>query len=460
MNLLRPKSIQGWLITRLTVAQCLVLTLVLCLDAAVASAMLLSGSLFSGIYELGVNDALATSLSRNHDGRLILSPSADLVRLRSEDPDFWFVVRDREGQMLTEGTPPPEVAAFLPDLPRILQARLGALTGTPEPAAAIVRWADTDAGLVQLVTDGGGRLTAWQTAKVLFRSPTRLTFLIVAIAVAVLLLVTPFVVRRALKGLARVGDEAAGIDIDRTGARLSTDGVPIEILPFVHTVNDALQRLDKGYEARQRFLADAAHELRTPIAILTTRLSSLPSGPERTRLLADAARLAALADQLLDLQRLEQHPAFSSVDLVRLAERVVLDLAPLAFGSGYQMAFEPEAADVVIDGDARAVERALTNLVQNAINYGGGQGTITVRVTRSGWIEVADEGAGVPEPEREHVFEPFRRLRQDGRGVGLGLDLVRRTMGLHGGRVEIVPTADRGACFRLAFPLPADAPAT
>ncbi|MFX5582980.1 histidine kinase dimerization/phospho-acceptor domain-containing protein, partial [Acinetobacter baumannii] len=88
----------------------------------------------------------------------------------------------------------------------------------------------------------------------------------------------------------------------------SAQNVPAEVVPLVNAVNEALNRLDIGYGKHKRFLADAAHELRTPIAILQTRLEDLASGPVQARLLADVARLSLMAEQLLDLQRLDQQP--------------------------------------------------------------------------------------------------------------------------------------------------------
>ncbi|TGV95854.1 histidine kinase dimerization/phospho-acceptor domain-containing protein, partial [Mesorhizobium sp. M2E.F.Ca.ET.154.01.1.1] len=120
----------------------------------------------------------------------------------------------------------------------------------------------------------------------------------------------------------------------------------------VKAVNAALARLDKGYERHKRFLTDAAHELRTPVAILNTRLASLPATPERARLLQDAARLSTLADQLLDLQRLDrQAEHFRPVDLVAVARNVMVDLAPMAFAAGYEMSFEPTKDKLAVRGD-------------------------------------------------------------------------------------------------------------
>lgn len=460
MNLLHPRSLKGWLVTRLAIAQWIILSIFIVLNAAAASALWMSGSIAQGVYELSTSEALEGAVKRSPQGRLEVADTPALARLRREVPAFWFVVRDQNGEQVSEGAAPPEVTSALPDLDLVSSARLSVSPDPDRPAIALVRWLDTEAGPVQAITGGGGRITLFQVARVLMRPALLQSLIFSGVAAAVLFLVTPFVVRRALKGLDKTAAEARGIDIDRSGARLSTEAVPIEILPLVRTINDALERLDKGYEGRKQFLADAAHELRTPIAILTTRLSTLPAGPARTRLLEDAARLGALTDQLLDLQRLEHQTApFGEIELVGLAERVVLDLAPLAFNAGYEMSFAPETPRVTVRGDGPAIERALTNLVQNAVNYGGRKGTIAVRVLAEG-LEVSDEGGGVPDKEREAIFQPFRRLRQDGRGAGLGLDLVKRVMTLHGGRVVLAPTQGRGACFRLLFPALTAGPAT
>lgn len=453
MNLLRPRSLKGWLVTRLAVAQWIILGVFIVLNAGVASVLWVTGSIAEGVYELSTAEALSGAVIRTPDGRLRIQSTPEMTRLRKEVPDFWFIVRTASGEQIAEGRIPAALDTALPDLNLISSARLGLSPDPDKPALALVRWIDTPAGPVQAVTGGGGKITLFQVARVLMRPALLHSLIISGVAAAVLFLVTPFVVRRALRGLDRTAVEARRIDIDRSGARLGTEGVPVEILPFVRTINEALERLDRGYESRKRFLADAAHELRTPIAILTTRLSALPPGQERARLLEDAARLSGLTDQLLDLQRLEQQVRpFDEIELVDLAERVVLDLAPLAFGAGYEMTFAPEASRVTVRGDGPAIERALTNLVQNAVNYGGRQGVIAVRVMPSG-LEVSDEGSGVPDKEREAIFQPFRRLRQDGRGAGLGLDLVRRVMSLHGGRVDLAPSSAGGACFRLIFPV-------
>ena len=134
-----------------------------------------------------------------------------------------------------------------------------------------------------------------------------------------------------------------------------------------------------------------------------------------------------------------------------IARGVIVDLAPMAFSAGYEMSFEPERETILATGDRTAIERAVTNLVQNAIEHGGRAGKITVGVTTPAVIEVRDEGDGVPLSERERVFEPFYRLRPQDHGAGLGLNLVQEIMQLHGGRIEILDGKPGGACFRMIF---------
>ena len=348
---------------------------------------------------------------------------------------------------------PPPFAPIAETLDHVSDARLGWSVGEASPPAGLVKWVDSSAGKVQILTGTEGRITMSRVIEIVPSLFLNVILPIIGVMALTTLIGTPLVVRRAMAGLGQAAAQAERIDIDRRGVQLSTEQVPSEIVPLVNAVNDALGRLDKGYERHKRFMADAAHELRTPIAILTTRVSSLPAGPEKARLLEDTTRLTVLTGQLLDLQRLDQQAdAFVAVDLVGIARRVVLDLAPLAFAAGYEMSFDPEAEEIVVNGDQASLERALTNLVQNAIDHGGRRGTITVRVARAGRIEVCDEGAGIPASEREQVFEPFYRLKQGGRGAGLGLDLVRKIMRLHGGDVEAADGPSAGACLRMRFP--------
>jgi signal transduction histidine kinase len=313
----------------------------------------------------------------------------------------------------------------------------------------------TAAGSVQIMTGYGGQvpITSVIWAALTISAGVMLPVLIL-MAVATLI-ATPIVVRQALDGLDATAAEAERIEISERGARLSPDNVPREVAPLVKAVNDALGRLDEGYERRQRFLMDAAHELRTPIAILTTRLEGLDDGPQKARLVADAARLANLAEQLLDLQRVDRdRRSFIAVDLVEVGRQVAADLAPLAIAAGFELSFEADAGQVQVFGDPLSLERALTNLVQNAIEHAGRRGAITIRVERSGAVEVVDEGQGIPAELRRQIFEPFQRLQPRDRGAGLGLTLVSEIVRLHRGSITVLDGPRGGARFRILLPMP------
>jgi signal transduction histidine kinase len=447
-----PYSLRSRLSWRLLSLQAVLLT---ALVAVVIGALSVSGFALAGRDEDRVIEIVQRALARDAQGDLILRSTTELKQLRSETPDLWFLVRDRQGHSLSVGAVPVEFAAIGSGLDQISQARLGwqLFEDDPRKPPARLKRVDTDAGNVQVITATQGRLTG---AKALFM--TSLALLGIALPGLLLMgtatfIATPMIVRRAFKGLDTTADQARRIDIHQRGARLSLDRIPLEVVPLVTAVNDALARLDQGYARHKRFVADAAHELRTPIAILNTRLESLPGGPDKTRLLEDAARLATLAEQLLDIQRLDRcgHP-FTRVDLVAIAQSAAADLAPLAIAAGYELALDAPSTPVETIGDAAALERALTNLVQNAIQHGPRRGTIGIRVSRPASIEVTDEGAGIPADQREQIFEPFYRLTPLDRGAGLGLNMVREIVLLHGGHISVADAAIGGACFRISLP--------
>ncbi|MCA1395313.1 HAMP domain-containing sensor histidine kinase [Bradyrhizobium sp. BRP56] len=437
---------------RLVTLQALLLAmLIVCLISALCA----TGFLIVPRDEDHVISIVQGAVARDGKGELILRPTAELQKLRDDTPDLWFLVRDRQGRSLREGAVPPEFARIGDALDQISQARLGwqMFEDDPRKPPARLKRVNSDAGPVQVLTATQGPMSSVKTALA-----TTLAFLAIALPGLFLMacatfIATPMVVKRAFAGLDTTADEARRIDFRQRGSRLSADHLPLEVAPLVTAINDALKRLDDGYSRHQRFVADAAHELRTPIAILNTRLESLPPGPEKTRLLEDSARLATLAEQLLDIQRFDQcRNPFVRVDLVAVARNVAADLAPLAIAAGYELSLEPATDRVETLGDRAALERALTNLVQNAIQHGGRRGTITIHVGSAATIDVSDEGDGIPQDQRTRIFDPFYRLAPLDRGAGLGLNMVREIARLHGGHVSVLDGPKGGACFRLTLP--------
>ena len=161
-------------------------------------------------------------------------------------------------------------------------------------------------------------------------------------------------------------------------------------------------------------------------------------------------RKATVADQLLDAERFAAVLTWQDVDIVDLCETVVADLAPMAIGAGYEVEFKTENPSFILSGDRIAMERAITNLIKNAIQHGGGKGCITIQVTADGTVDVSDEGPGVAPDEREKIFEPFYRTQPRPSGAGLGLTLVRQIANLHQGGITVLEQS-RGIRFRLRF---------
>lgn len=423
-------------------------------------ALLLAGSLWmTGLLlhqrdEDRVIEVVSTALGRDAGGALVLHQTVDLHKLQTETPGLWFLIRDRSGDVLKSGHIPPEFAAIGNALDGVGQAKLGweRTQDKPQRRAAQMKRVDTDAGNVQIIAATDGPMPAVRLASqagILFLGLTlpSLAFMTLATLVA-----TPIVVRRALSGLDEAADRAREIDIDKRGTRLPLKTVPAEVVPLVSAVNDALGRLDDGYERHRRFLADAAHELRTPIAILTTRLETLPAGDDKRRLMEDAARVGTLTEQLLDLERIERNlTKLAVVDLVEICAKVVADLAPMAIAAGYEISLQHDATKVPARGDRGSLERAVINLVQNAIQHGGRNGTILVSVQLPATIEVSDQGPGIPQDARDQVFEPFHRLAPLSHGAGLGLNLVREIVRLHDGNITILDSPDGGACFQMTL---------
>jgi signal transduction histidine kinase len=450
MDLSKPHSLKWKLVKSIVILQAALLALVVFL---IITAMWWNGYLISLDAEDDTIEALQSAVVRDAGGGLAVTGTPAIERQRAKVPDFWFIIRDPEGHVLSEGAVPPEYQKIGTTLYDVGQARFGWNLDQPVRQTARLKWVETAAGRVQILAGSGG---AVHIGRVFLALGT--IFLAFVLPLTVLMglvtfFVTPLVVRKAHSGLGEVAAQAEKINIDERGARLPLAGVPMEVTPLVTAVNSALGRLDEGYERHKRFLLDAAHELRTPIAILQTRLETLPANAETVRLLEDVARLSVLAEQLLDLQRLNRHVSdFIPVDLVAVGQRVAADIAPLAIAAGYNLSFEAETEQAIVVGDQASLERALSNLVQNAIQHGGRKGNITIKVETPATISVTDEGPGVPLDQRELVFEPFHRLQARDRGVGLGLNLVREIVRLHKGQVMIVDVATGGACFSIRLP--------
>ncbi|ROR32240.1 sensor histidine kinase [Inmirania thermothiophila] len=256
---------------------------------------------------------------------------------------------------------------------------------------------------------------------------------------------------------------------DRLDA-LEPEGLPAEVRPLVEALNALLVRLRLALERERRFTADAAHELRTPLAALRTQAQvamRAREGGDRQRALRRVVegvdRMTHLVGQLLTLARMEpgQTAGGGRADLAQVVEEVTAQLAPLAIARGIDLSLEAVPAPVEAGEETLAV--LTRNLVDNAVRYTPAGGRVAVRVAvaerGAAVLTVEDSGPGIPPEERQRVFERFyRRPGSAGAGCGLGLSIVRRIAELHGARIRLEESRYNGLRVEVRWPAPEPAP--
>jgi len=250
---------------------------------------------------------------------------------------------------------------------------------------------------------------------------------------------------------------------------VSTQGIPEEIRPLIESMNGVMKRLDDNLFAQRRFIADAAHQLKTPLTGLRTQteIALRETDPEALhRILRNvsvgAERLSHLTQQLLSLARAEatteQAGQFVSLDVREVARSVAEECADRALEKSIDLGYEERETPVLIVGSNFLLREVLGNLLDNALKYTPRGGQVTLRVSQldCALIEVEDSGPGVPIEEREQVFDRFYRglPMAETEGSGLGLAIVRELVELHGGKVVLdAPVSHPGTLVTVTLPL-------
>ncbi|HEX9946661.1 MAG TPA: ATP-binding protein [Allosphingosinicella sp.] len=385
-------------------------------------------------------------------GGLALRPDSRSIDFARRSPHSWFLVRQATREM-SHGAVPGHVREMIRTLPQgIKEAHLGDAQASSRLGDVSITQVDTAAGRVTIYA-GGIEPSAITTADWLAYAYLDAEFyLVVTLIIVICASGGPLAIPIVLRSLRPTARAAASIDPSELDKRIPEKRVVKELLPIVRAFNGALDRLAAGFERRRRFIADVAHELRTPLAVLNMHIDALPAGGGKADLQRTVYRLGQMVGQMLDSERLalaarRREP----VDLVETARVAVADIAPLAVATGYELGLTADCDRLVVQGDPYAISRAIANLLGNAVAHGGGSGTISVHVARDGRVDVADEGPGLPVEARERIFEPFHRERWDRDGCGLGLHLVREIMHAHGGEARLVSSGP-GSLFRLQFP--------
>ncbi|MEU3205589.1 HAMP domain-containing sensor histidine kinase [Streptomyces cyaneofuscatus] len=280
------------------------------------------------------------------------------------------------------------------------------------------------------------------------------------VLLAVVAGVTWLVTRRALRPVEGIRREMAAITASEDLARrVPEPDSRDEIAALARTTNETLTVLEASVERQRRFVADASHELRSPIASLRTQLEVAEAHPELLDLpgaVADTVRLQVLAADLLLLARLDagEKPGAARLEVGALVREEVSQRAGDRIPVTVEVA---EDASYEVNGSRGQLVRVIGNLLDNAQRHAAHRITVQVAVDGGGArVEVRDDGAGVPEDERERIFERFVRLddarsRDDG-GAGLGLAIARDVATRHGGTLTVHRAPEGGAAFRLWLP--------
>jgi signal transduction histidine kinase len=275
----------------------------------------------------------------------------------------------------------------------------------------------------------------------------------ITLPILMLLLAADIVIfRGAVRPLLEASRAASDIGPTRTDIRIPNTNIPTEIQPLVEAVNLAFDRLERGYQVQREFTADAAHELRTPLAILRARLDGLPDSRIGGELKADIDAMSRIISQLLDAAELDGVAVDPNerTDLRALCSSVVEMLAPLALGSQRVIALTGADSEVWVRGNGELLRRAIRNLVENALNHSAPGTTIEIQVSGHGAVSVRDQGPGIDPAERTLIFQRFwRRDRRRAGSAGLGLSIVQRIVAAHFGSISVDNHSGGGAVFTI-----------
>ena len=275
-----------------------------------------------------------------------------------------------------------------------------------------------------------------------------------------------FVSGHALKPLHSFAAQVEKVEPNNLTDMKITEEVLPEFRQFSRSFNQMLDRLDEGFTAQRQFTGNAAHELRTPLALMQARLELFaaehPDMPPETAefltlLREQTERMAQMIKTLLEMSGLQNVPRNDRIQLAPMIEEIFTDLTPLAEKRGISLSRE---GDGCMTGSDTLLYRLLFNLTENAVKYNHPGGAVGVSVSEESGrmvIRVSDTGCGIPEQYRESIFQPFFRVdksrsREYG-GVGLGLSLVWEIADLHGGSVRVEESSEKGSVITVELPV-------
>lgn len=290
-------------------------------------------------------------------------------------------------------------------------------------------------------------------------------WLITAVVTLLSGIIAYFVSGRSLKPLHEFSRQISRIQMENlTESAVNENEIP-EFRLLSQSFNQMLRRISAAFEAQRQFTGNAAHELRTPLALMQAQLdfyTGQESEKNQAELIAtlqeQTERLSQMITTLLDMSELETVQRTDRIELRAMIEEVLADLSPVAEKQNVSLKQGGEECELI--GSDILLYRVIFNLVENAIKYNRSGGEVTVLTEKSGGkvrIRVADTGGGIPEEFQKSVFQPFFRVDKSVSralgGVGLGLALVWETVMLHGGKVWIEKSTPTGTVFTVELPV-------
>jgi signal transduction histidine kinase len=396
--------------------------------------------------------AVGEHLRKTFDGRLELDLPLDLLGLYSQEYGrYSYAVVDADGKVQFSSL--KDHTALFPADPRasevtFLQQKRGEATVS---GASVRKLVDGQALWIQAGEDLGNRDVLTDDIVADFYKNVGW----ITLPILLILLITDIAIfRRALQPLRLASEIAENIGPARPGLRLPTDEIPQEVRPLVAAVNQGLDRLEEAFRVQRDFTADAAHELRTPLSVLRTRLDLLKDRDAIKALQRDVDGMAHVVSQLLEIAELDSFVVDpqESADLSSVAADIAEFVAPLALAQGKDIALSGATEPVWVKGNSEMLGRALRNLAENAINHTAAGSTVEFVVDRDGAVSVLDSGPGISDEERNLIFQRFwRRDRRKAGSSGLGLSIVQRVAELNSATVTVENRRPTGACFSLRF---------
>lgn len=402
---------------------------------------------------------IAANVESAGDGLRLAPPAAELP------PGYLYAVRDPAGRLVAANEDLAAALVFPPATQP--QAPLDPYQASAAPLdlrGAMVTLPDGRATLAvelafRLGPGGGGTV-------IVAEDENTPSFLLDALAeqffgrvgwllipgVGLLFAVSLLSIRAELRPIEHIAAVAEAIGPHSTGVRLPDRFVPREILPLIDTVNRGLDRLERTLAAQREFTADAAHELKTPLAVMRAQIDAMGQDEDIAALRGDVDRMSRLVTQMLRLAEADQLavPPDARCDLSALARDVTASLAPLALTRGRSLALDGAEAPVWVRGIAMPLAQAIRNVVENALKHTPEGTRADLRVTPTGALLVRDHGPGIPASERSSVFKRFwRKDRGAADGAGLGLAIAAKIVEAHGGHISIADADGGGAIFAI-----------